>query len=152
MVYLFHLSKKIGGVGIIKRVVGLLGDSVQIKNDYLFLNDKVIKQERDGQFIYDNKTYEQNTENIKENISYKILNYAFNRPEDYTAQIKVDKEHYFVLGDNRDNSMDSRDFGPFHKSLIRHKVLFIEPHIFEKVFFKLLDTYDLLEVIKDKKT
>ena len=78
------------------------------------------------------------------------MNKTLNSPNDNTRKIIIPKDHSFVLGDNRDASSDSRNFGPFHNSLIRHKVLFIKPKILAKIYFILLSSYDLSEEMHDR--
>ena len=149
-VVIIEPSKKTRGISLVKRVVGLSGDTVQMKNGYLFLNQKIIKQKNDGDFLYLQRIFNQNIEQLKEGISYKILNQIGNSPNDYTKQITVPIGHTFVLGDNRDSSTDSRNYGPFHNSLIKHKVLFIEPQILARLYFILLSSYDLSEEVHDR--
>ena len=149
-VVIIEPSKKTRGISLVKRVVGLSGDTVQMKNGYLFLNQKIIKQKNDGELLYLQRRFNQNIEQLKEGILYKILNEMENTPNDFTNQITIPKEHTFVLGDNRDSSTDSRNYGPFHNSLIRHKVLFIEPQILARIYFILLSSYDLSEEVHDR--
>ena len=49
-------------------------------------------------------------------------NYSKGKTEDF--KIKLKNNYYFVMGDNRENSLDSRFFGPFNKSKIRGKTSF----------------------------
>ena len=149
-VVIIEPSKKTRGISLVKRVVGLSADTVQMKNGYLFLNQKIIKQKNDGELLYLQRRFNQNIEQLKEDISYKILNEIENAPNDYTNQITIPKEHTFVLGDNRDSSTDSRNYGPFPNSLIKHKVLFIEPQILARIYFILLSSYDLSEEVHDR--
>ena len=149
-VVIIEPSKKTRGISLVKRVVGLSADTVQMKNGYLFLNQKIIKQKNDGELLYLQRRFNQNIEQLKAGISYKILNEIENSPNDYTKEITIPTGHSFVLGDNRDASIDSRNFGPFHNSLIRHKVLFIEPQILARIYFILLSSYDLSEEVHDR--
>ena len=142
-VVIIEPSIKTRGLSLVKRVVGLSDDKVQIKNGYLFINDKIIQQKKDGKFVYLNRRFNQSIEQLKKDVSYKILNEIENSLNDHTYPITVPRDHSFVLGDNRDASSDSRNFGPFQNSLIRHKVLFIEPQILARIYFILLSSYDL---------
>ena len=149
-VVIIEPSKKTNGISLVKRVVGLSGDKVQMQNGYLFLNQKIIKQKNDGELLYLQRRFNQNIEQLKEGISYKILNEIENSQSDYTKEITIPTGHSFVLGDNRDASIDSRNFGPFHNSLIKHKVLFIEPQILARIYFILLSSYDLSQEEHDR--
>ena len=96
----------------IKRLVGLPGDKIQIKNGYLFINqDKVEKEEITenfeikcgGEYI-DVKPYkEEMPNNIKHAVVYNTIGSMVN-----SDLYIVPEDHYFFLGDNRDCSRDSR--------------------------------------------
>ena len=115
-VVIIEPSIKTRGLSLVKRVVGLSDDKVQIKNGYLFINDKIIQQKKDGKFVYLNRRFNQSIEQLKKDVSYKILNEIENSLNDHTYPITVPRDHSFVLGDNRDASSDSRNFGPFQNS------------------------------------
>ncbi len=79
---------------LIKRVIGLPHDEIKLSHGKVYVNDIC-------QGIFSN------TLSHQRKSSWKI-------PENF----------YFVLGDNRSNSLDSRDFGPIEKESIKGKVLF----------------------------
>ena len=79
---------------IIKRVIGLPGETVAIKKGKIYINDKVIDDE-----------------------------YAYGETSDYD-KVTLEDDEYFILGDNRLISKDSRYFGPIKKSEIKGKIVF----------------------------
>lgn len=82
-------------------MIGLPGDKVEIINSKLYINDKI---------------YEENY--LKENMSYPDF-----RLSDLNYQ-KIPEDNYLVLGDNRENSVDSREIGLIKKSDINGKISF----------------------------
>lgn len=108
------------GTYYIKRVIGVAGDSVEIKSGILFINDKELPTEkkqpaRDSSILFG--AFEEGFENRK----WMTL-----RSQDYARKnfgpLKVPPSHYFVLGDNRDSTEDSRQWGPVAISLIKGRV------------------------------
>lgn len=83
------------GEYLIKRIIGLPGEFVEAKDGDVYINGKKI----------DDK-------------------YEYSETEDFDV-VKVLDNQYFVLGDNRADSLDSRDFGCFDRSSIRGKTNFI---------------------------
>ena len=79
---------------IIKRVIGLPGETVAIKNGKIYINDKVIDDE-----------------------------YAYGQTSDYN-KVTLKDDEYFILGDNRLISKDSRYFWPIKDNEIKGKIVF----------------------------
>lgn len=96
-------SKKI----LIKRVVGLPGDHVVYKEQNLYINDVLIKTENMG-FTDDDNIPVGRKKEFLNNVEHEI----YLNPQDFRRypfdDIVVGKNSYFVLGDNRSNSADSR--------------------------------------------
>ena len=96
----------------VKRVVGLPGDRVQMIGGQLHLNGQAVKRERADDFVYDDggKTVRARRwrETLPNGVSYETLDLEDNGFLDNTAVFTVPADHYFMLGDNRDNSIDSR--------------------------------------------
>ncbi|MFP6734348.1 MAG: signal peptidase I [Rhodospirillales bacterium] len=118
----------------IKRVIGLLGDQVQMKNGRLYINGGMVKREKTSDFVRVAVGGSQTRtarfmETLPGGRSYAILELTDNGPLDNTELFTVPAGHFFALGDHRDNSMDSRiltDFGfiPFKNFVARAEILY----------------------------
>jgi signal peptidase I len=96
----------------IKRVIGLPGDRIQMIDDRLYINDKVVPRARVADYVERVDGYEnhvvQYRETLPNGVSYLMLDRYTAGPFDNTQVFTVPRGHYFMMGDNRDNSDDSR--------------------------------------------
>ena len=98
----------------IKRIIGLPGDTVQVINGILHINGTAVERKKIDDFIYEQNPGQfsrmsQYLEVLPNGREHLIVEQSDNQlGSDNTPEFKVPEKHYFMMGDNRDNSNDSR--------------------------------------------
>ncbi|MDW6021206.1 signal peptidase I [Mesorhizobium sp. BAC0120] len=116
----------------IKRVVGLPGDRIQMKDGQLFINGQGVPREKVGQINNPDITevdrpVDVYRETLPNGVSYDTLDLTPNSIGDNTREFVVPPGHFFMMGDNRDNSTDSRfsvGFVPAENLVGRANIIF----------------------------
>jgi signal peptidase I len=127
------------GEDYIKRLVGMPGETVQVTDGVLQINGQSVPLRPNGQFLdpaRDNCVnsarrdvlLESQIETLPGGREHITLNTGDNYPFDNTAAFTVPEGHFFMMGDHRDNSLDSRDmrgvgFVPFENLIGRAEIV-----------------------------
>jgi signal peptidase I len=132
-VVVFRLPRE-DSVDYIKRVIGLPGDRIQMVQGVLHINEQPIKRERIEDYLETEESgraqrVKRWRETLPNGVSYTTLDLVDNGFYDNTQVYTVPAGHFFMMGDNRDNSTDSRvlsqvGYIPFENLIGRAEIIF----------------------------
>ncbi|WP_108680559.1 signal peptidase I [Methyloceanibacter sp. wino2] len=118
----------------IKRVIGLPGDEIQMIHGVLNINGKAVDKVKVDDFVTEavggrDRHFTRYMETLPNGVTYPVLDLVNEGAGDNTDVYKVPEGHFFMMGDNRDNSTDSRflsevGFVPFENLVGKAQVIF----------------------------
>ena len=109
-------------VAFIKRIVGLPGDKLRYVDRQLYVNDEPVAQQEPDVIRYPKSGYGQKLEQLGDTSHLIQIRQG---PDGRRWEYQVPQGHYFALGDNRDNSRDSRYWGALPEQNLIGKAFFI---------------------------
>lgn len=116
----------------IKRVIGLPGDKIKLENGRLYINGVLVEREPIDDFVLRDKygnveRFRQYIETLPNGVKHNIIEVSDSEIYDDVPELTVPEGNYFMMGDNRDRSDDSRvnvGFVPFENLVGKARVLF----------------------------
>ena len=136
-------------IDYIKRVIGLPGDQIQVKKGRLYINRQMVERTFIGDYKIklqpepDEISYKRYREDLPGGTTHEIIERSDSGPLDDTELFTVPEGHYFMMGDNRDGSQDSRvmsevGYVPFENFIGKAR----------NIFFSLEDGTSVVEIWK----
>lgn len=130
-------------INFVKRVVGLPGDTVEVRNNQVFINGQLLPEHRvfgdvpasvpadfNDVSALELKEFEERQSDQTYDVYYSEEAFKNGAERDYTyagsgKPYKVPADSYFVMGDSRNRSLDSRYWGSVHRDLIIGRAMFV---------------------------
>ncbi len=112
-------------VNYVKRLIGVPGDTIEIFNGFVKINNQITLKFKDDLDHYIENLYTHNNFSYQEKMgnSEYTVNRIPSKLHPLHQKYLIPKDHYFFMGDNRDNSADGRYFGFVHRDRLLGKVV-----------------------------
>ena len=135
----FYYNNKI----LLKRVIGLPGDKIKLENGRLYINGKIVERKQLEDFVIRDamgnaERYRQYEETLPNGVKHKIMEVSDKEFCDEYQEVEVPQGMYFMMGDNRDRSDDSRvnvGFVPINNLIGKARFLFFS-HNTDEAWYK----------------
>jgi signal peptidase I len=132
----------------IKRVIGLPGDEIVVRGGVLYINGVAVPKVRKDDFVAVGpdgfkRRIPRYEETLPNGVKYYVLDAQPDGDFDNVGPFKVPAGHYFMMGDNRDNSTDSRapyggvGYVPFENLIGRAEIIFFSAALDDPRAFRL---------------
>jgi signal peptidase I len=117
----------------IKRIIGLPGDKIQVRQGLLYINGELCPRKPEGDYVVDDEgihmVMREYQETLPNGVKHDILKATDEGEMNNTPEYLVPPDHVFAMGDNRDNSADSRfmngvGFVPVENLVGRAEIIF----------------------------